>query len=534
MFAAAAGPSLEMGQVALIVAVVAAAGLGIGAWIAWTIANRQAKGVLANARLQAEAALDLAKSRAADEARTIVAAGEEDAARRRQEWERIEAERVAQIKEAEEENERRHRRLVDRDRALARRDQLLREREEDMDRRRAEIEQQKLDLDRLEEQSMLRLEEVSALTRDEAKRQLIDALRVEARQAAAAEVRTIKEEVHLNAEREAQKIMALAIERMASDFANERSVSIVQLPDASLRGRIIGVEGRNIRAFEKLTGMQLVLDDDPGHVVVSGFNPVRREIARRTLEKLVEGGTIHPRKIQQVAAITRRKVEQEMFQAGQEAVDEFHFDGQIHTEVVALLGRLKYRTSYGQNVLEHVKEAAHLCGMMAVELGLDQKLAERAALLHDIGKAVDFEREGTHPEIGGELARRYGEPPVVVNAIESHHDDCEVIHPIAVLVAAADALSGARPGARRRTTVDYLRRVTRLEELAGSFQGVENCYALQAGREIRVIVEAGQVSDDATALLAHDLSQRIQSEMDYPGRIKVTVIRELRAQAVAH
>jgi ribonuclease Y len=522
-------------SLAVVLAAVVAALVGIAAGLvlAWTSANRSARGVLARARSDAAALLEEARSRAADEARTRVAQADEDVARRREDWQKQEQARHAQLKEAEDENERRHRRLVDRDRALARRDQLLREREEDVERRRGELACKQDEVARLEEQGLLRLEEVASLTRDEARRQLVDALRVEARQSAAAEVRAIKEEVQVNADREAQKIMALAIERLASDFAAERSVSSVPLPDPGLRGRIIGVEGRNIRAFEKLTGMQLVLDEEPTHVVISGFNPVKREIARRSLEKLVEGGTIHPRKIQQVVAITRRKVEQEMLAAGQEAVSEFRFDA-VHPEMAALLGRLKYRTSYGQNVLEHVKEAARICGMMAVELGLDQKLAERAALFHDIGKAVDFEREGTHPEIGGELARRYGEPPVVVNAIESHHDDCEVIHPISVLVAAADALSGARPGARRRTTVDYLRRVTRLEELANSFQGVENCYALQAGREIRVIVEAAKVSDDATALLAHDLSQRIQAEMDYPGRIKITVIRELRAQAVAH
>ena len=518
--------SVAVGVVAL------ALGLIVGTAVGRMLAARQGKGFLANARLQADAALELAKSRALEESRAIVAQAEEEAARRREEVAGEERERQKQLREVEEENERRHRRLVDRDRALTRRDQLLKEREEDIDRRRSELLRQREDLEKLEEQAMQRLEENAGMTREEAKRELVEALRVEARQSAAGEVRAIKEEVQLNADREAQKIMALAIERLASDFASERTVSSVPLPDGAIRGRIIGVEGRNIRAFEKLTGMQLVLDEDPAQVVVSGFNPVKREIARRALEKLVEGGTIHPRKIQQVVAVTRRKVEQEMFQTGQEVVDEFKFKD-VHPEIIALLGRLKYRTSYGQNVLDHVKEAARICGMMAVELGLEQKLAERAALLHDIGKAVDFEREGTHPEIGGELARRYGEPPVVVNAIESHHDDCEVIHPISGLVAAADALSGARPGARRRTTVDYLRRVARLEELASSFQGVETCYALQAGREIRVIVEAGKIGDDGAALLAHDLSQRIQTEMDYPGRIKVTVIRELRAQAVA-
>lgn len=528
--AAAVPTTGGMTFVAILAAILAAAA---GAGLTWWLASRRGTGFVARARAEAEALVADARARAAEESRASVSQLDEELAARRDQWEKEEQDRQKTLRDSEEENERRHRRLVDRDRALARRDQLLNEREADLERRREELDAARGEVARLEEAAMLRLEEVAALSREEAKRQLVDALRTEARQSAAAEVRAIKEEVQVNADREAQKIMALAIERLASDFSAERSVSTVTLPEGAMRGRIIGVEGRNIRAFEKITGMQLVLDEDPGTVVVSGFNPVRREIARRALEKLVEGGTIHPRKIQQVVAITRRKVEQEMIQAGQEAISEFRFDG-VHPEIAALLGRLKYRTSYGQNVLEHVKEAAHICGMMAVELGLDQRLAQRAALLHDIGKAVDFEREGTHPEIGGELARRYGEPPVVVNAIESHHDDCEVIHPISVLVAAADALSGARPGARRRTTVDYIRRVTRLEELAHSFKGVETCYALQAGREIRVIVESGTVSDDATALLAHDLSQRIQSEMDYPGRIKVTVIREVRAQAVAH
>jgi ribonuclease Y len=332
-------------------------------------------------------------------------------------------------------------------------------------------------------------------------------------------------------EQEAATMLALAMERLASDFASERTVSTVPLPNGNFRGRIIGTEGRNIRCFEKMTGMQLVLEEDPPQVVISGFHPIRREIARRALEKLLEGGAIHPKRIQQIVAQAKRKVEQEMVRAGKEAVGRFGLDD-VHPEMVKLLGRLRYRSSYGQNVLDHVSEAAALCGNMASMLGLDQKLAQRAALLHDIGKAADFEREGTHPEIGAELARKYGEPEVVINAIESHHDDCEVTHPISVLVAAADALSGARPGARRRTTVDYIRRVTKLEEIGSSFQGVDSCYALQAGRELRIIVNARSVNDDHAALMAHDLSQRIQSEVDYPGRIKITVIREMTAKAM--
>lgn len=516
----------------LLLALVALA-LAIGAGTTWYLATRRARGLVEAARRDAERIGRDARRQAETDTKTRLAQADDEIARRRASWAEEESRHRRTLAEAEAEAERQNRRLIDRDRALQKRDQLLRRREEDIEARRADVDAIRTEVDRLHDLAVVRLEETAELSRDEARRQLMDEVRAEARQAAAADVRAIKDELQRNAEHEAQKIMALAIERLASDFSAERAVSTVQLPDQNLRGRIIGVEGRNIRAFENLTGMQLVLDDDPGHVVVSGFNPIRREIARRSLEKLVEGGTIHPRKIQQIVATTQRKVEQEIVKAGRDAIAEFAFED-VHPGMVELLGRLRYRTSYGQNVLEHVKEAARICGMMAVELRLDQRLAERAALFHDIGKAVDFEQEGTHPEIGGELARRYGEHEVVVNAIESHHEDCEVIHPIAVLVAAADAISGARPGARRRTTVDYIRRITKLEELGNSFNGVEHCYALQAGRELRVIVQAHRLDDDRAALLAHDLSQRIQAEMDYPGRIKVTVIREVRAEAVAH
>ncbi len=512
--------------------VAAASGALFGALFGWILAARSSKGLINTARREAAALIEQARHRAEEQSRASAAQVEKEVQAQRDRWESEEKTRLARVAEQEEEAGRMHRRLVDRDRALARRDQLLGEREGEIDRKRQEIARQKERLGELEAQVLTRLEEVAGLSRDDAKRELLEAFRAEARQAAAAEFRAIKDDVQRNAENEAQKIMALAVERLASDFSAERSVYTVPLPDQQLRGRIIGAEGRNIRTFEKITGMQLVMDDDPSHVLVSGFNPIKREVAKRALERLIDGGAVHPRKIVQVVSTTRKRLEQEIQKAGQEAAGEFGFKD-IHPEIVSLLGRLRYRTSYGQNVLEHVKEAAWICGTMAAELGLNQKLAQRAALLHDIGKAVDFEREGTHPEIGGKLARQYGEPPVVVNAIESHHDDCEVIDPISVLVAAADALSGARPGARRRTTVDYIRRVTQLEELARSFEAVDTCYALQAGREIRVIVEPKRITDDGVTLLAHDLTQRIQSEMDYPGRIKVTIIREVRAQAVA-
>jgi ribonuclease Y len=373
------------------------------------------------------------------------------------------------------------------------------------------------------------LERVSSMTRDEARRQLLANLKAQTRYDAAVMIKQIRDEAQRTAETDATKIMALAVERMSSEFSAERTVSQFKLPEGSdLRGRIIGHEGKNIRAFEKATGIQLILDEENSTVTLSGYHPVKREIARRVLETLVKDGNIRPKRIDDLTRRNQRRLEDEMRRAGQEAVKELGLKG-IHPEIVKLLGRLKFRSSYGQNVLQHSKEVARLTGMMAAELRLDEKLGRRAGLLHDIGKAIDYEREGTHPEIGSEIGRKCGEHDVVVNAIASHHEDCEMTSPVSVLVAAADAISGARPGARRQTVAQYIKRIEKLEELADSMEGVEQSYALQAGREIRLIAKTQQVDDARVNLLASDLASRIQNEMDYPGKIKVTVIRELRA-----
>jgi ribonuclease Y len=373
------------------------------------------------------------------------------------------------------------------------------------------------------------LERVSSMTRDEARRQLLANLKAQTRYDAAVMIKQIRDEAQRTAETDATKITALAVERMSSEFSAERTVSQFKLPEGSdLRGRIIGHEGKNIRAFENATGIQLILDEENSNVTLSGYHPVKREIARRVLETLVKDGNIRPKRIDDLTRRNQRRLEDEMRRAGQDAVKELGLKG-IHPEIVKLLGRLKFRSSYGQNVLQHSKEVARLTGMMAAELRLDEKLARRAGLLHDIGKAIDYEREGTHPEIGCEIGRKCGEHEVVVNAIASHHEDCEMTSPISVLVAAADAISGARPGARRQTVAQYIKRIEKLEELADSMEGVEQSYALQAGREIRVIAKSQQVDDARVNLLASDLASRIQNEMDYPGKIKVTVIRELRA-----
>jgi len=389
-------------------------------------------------------------------------------------------------------------------------------------------------LAQLGEQQNEALERVSSLTRDEARRQLLANLKAQTRFDAATMIKEMRDEAQQTAETEATKILTLAVERMASEFSAERTVSQFKLPEGSdLRGRIIGHEGKNIRAFESVTGIQLVLDEENNTVTLSGYNPVKRECARRVLETLIKDGNIRPRRIEDLTRRNLRRMEDEMRKAGQEAVKELGLKG-VHIDIIKLLGRLKFRASYGQNVLQHSKEVAWLTGMMAAELRINEKLARRAGLLHDIGKAVDYEREGTHPEIGAEIGKKCGEHEVVINAIASHHEDCEMTSPISVLVAAADAISGARPGARRQTVAQYIKRIEKLEDLANSMRGVEQSYALQAGREIRVIARSKQVDDAHVDLLATDLAARIQNEMDYPGKIKVTVIRELRAVDYAH
>jgi ribonucrease Y len=443
-------------------------------------------------------------------------------------------------KEIERENRDRRQDLQRTERRLSQREETIERRAEALEKRERLIEGKEGEVGRLKELAenerqhwREEVERVAGLSAEEARRLVLEEAEREARHEAAMLLEQIEEETKRESDRRGREIISLAIQRCAVDQVTETTVAAVALPTDEMKGRIIGREGRNIRSFEQLTGVDLIIDDTPEAVVISSFDPIRRETARLALETLISDGRIHPGRIEEAVSRAQALMEERIQEAGDRAVFETGVTG-LHPELVRLLGKMKFRTTLGQNALDHSIEVSGIAGVLAAELRANEAVARRAGLLHDIGKAVDFEREGTHPEIGGELARKFGEPPVVVNAIESHHDDCEVIHPIAVLVAAADALSGARPGARRRTTVDYLRRVARLEELARSFQGVETCYALQAGREIRVIVEAGKVSDDGTALLAHDLSQRIQAEMDYPGRIKVTVIRELRAQAVAH
>jgi len=383
-------------------------------------------------------------------------------------------------------------------------------------------------LAQLIDEQRMNLERISGLTSEEAKRVLMENLENEAKLDAAKRIKVIEEEARETADKKAKEILSLAIQRYAGEYVAEKTVSVVALPSDEMKGRIIGREGRNIRALEAATGIDLIIDDTPEAVILSGFNPVRREVAKLSLEKLIADGRIHPGRIEEVVAKSTEEVEQAIKEAGEQAAFDLGVYG-IHPEILKLIGRLRYRTSYSQNVYQHSLEVAFLCGIMAEELGINVKQAKRAGLLHDLGKAVDHEVEGSHAVIGAELARKYGESPKIVHAIMAHHEDEKPATVLAVLVQAADALSGARPGARREMMETYVKRLEDLEKIATSFGGVTNSFAIQAGREIRVMVSSEEVNDERALVLAKDIAKKIETEMTYPGQIKVNVIRETRA-----
>ncbi|MBV8358950.1 MAG: ribonuclease Y [Deltaproteobacteria bacterium] len=408
---------------------------------------------------------------------------------------------------------------------LNRRDQTLRNREK-------VITDKENERQALIDEARAKLEAVAGLTRDEAKRTLMDEMIGQARQEAARHIRIVEEEAREEADRRAKRIISIAIERLAGEFVAERTVSVLALPSDEMKGRIIGREGRNIRAIEAATGVDIIIDDTPEAVVISCHNPIRREIARVGLERLISDGRIHPGRIEEVVRKAEQEVEESIKEAGQRALIEVGVHG-VHPELSKLLGMLKYRYSYAQNVLTHSIEAAFICGAMAAELGLNEKQARRAALLHDIGKALTHEVEGSHALIGAELARKYGESAKIVNAIAAHHEEVKAETILAPLVDAADALSGARPGARREVLESYVKRLEDLETIAKSFKGVDKCFAVQAGREMRVIVEPNEVSDEDATMLAREVARKIETDMTYPGQIRVTVIRETRATELA-
>ncbi len=392
---------------------------------------------------------------------------------------------------------------------------------------------QKARYEALAQEEMKKLESISSFTAEQAieeiKAKIVDSARLEA----AKEVKKVEENARINGEEEARKIITMAVQRLASDSVAESTISVVSLSDDSIKGRIIGREGRNIRALEQATGVDLIIDDTPGAVILSGFDPIRREVARFTLEQLILDGRIHPGKIEEVVAKCRKEVDKETRKAGEQAVMELEIDN-INQEMVHMLGKLKYRTSYTQNVLEHVKEVARVCGFLAAELGLDVQIAKRAGLLHDIGKSIDRQTDGTHTQLGVDVAKRFNEHKYVVNAIGAHHEDIEPESLYAVLVIAGDTISASRPGARREMLETYVKRMTKLEEIGDSFKGVEKTYAIQAGREVRIVVVPSMATDQESNVIAKDVARRIEKEVTYPGEVKITVIRESRFTEVAH
>lgn len=414
---------------------------------------------------------------------------------------------------------------------LERRANDLTRKEQELPQREKELEDKQAELDAIIEEAKSKIEQIAGMSQEAAKRELVNVIENEARHEAAKKLKIIEDELNETASKKARDVLALAAQRYAGEYASEKTVSVVQLPSDDLKGRIIGREGRNIRSLELRTGVDLIIDDTPETVVISSLNPIRREVARKSLEYLIQDGRIHPGRIEEIVSQVEEELDKEMQKSGEEALFDLGIHG-MHPELIKLIGKLKYRTSYSQNMLTHSIEVAFICGIIASEIGFDQKAAKRAALLHDIGKAVDHEQEGSHVEIGEELVRKYGERADIIEAVATYHDPSPTSM-LAVLVQAADAVSAARPGARRETYEAYIKRIDDIERIAGSFRGVDKCYAISAGREVRVLVESDMVNDEESVLLSSEIAQKIEKEVTYPGQVKITVIREVRSSAQA-
>jgi ribonuclease Y len=497
----------------------------IGIVIGIIIRKNISESKIGSAEEEAKRIIDDAVKDAETKKKEILVEAKDEAHKMRNEYER-------ENKERRNELQRNEKRLIKKEEMLDSKSMQVEKKEEMLQKKLRDIETKQNKLEAIHEKQVEELERISGLSTEEAKNMLIDNIKREAEQEASIAVKEIEREAKETAERKAREIITYAIQKCSADHVAETTVSVVDLPNDEMKGRIIGREGRNIRALEQLTGIDIIIDDTPEAVVISGFDPIRREVARLALEKLITDGRIHPARIEEMVEKAKKEVEQQIKDEGEQATLDTGVHG-LHPELVRLLGRLKFRTSYGQNVLKHSMEVSYLAGIMAAELGADVKIAKRAGLLHDIGKAVDHEVEGPHVTIGEDLARKYKESKAIIHAIAAHHGDIEPQTVEAVLVQAADAISAARPGARRETLETYIKRLEKLEEISNSFEGVEKSFAIQAGREVRIIVKPEVTSDSSIILIAKDIVKKIEQEMEYPGQIKVNVIRESRATEYA-
>jgi hypothetical protein len=508
-----------LGAVFTVIALIV--GLGVGVFAGITYRKKVAEAEIGSAEIQAKKIIDEGIKQAETKKKELLLEAKEDIIRAKNDNERDMKERRTELNQLE-------KRLVSKEESLDKKMESLEHRSETLNRKIKENSDLQEEIKKIRDSELSRLEHVAGLTAAEAKEEMLSKIESEVRHETAMRIIEIESEMRENAEMKAKEIISLAIQRCAADYSSEATVSVVPLPSDDMKGRIIGREGRNIRTIETLTGVDLIIDDTPEAITLSSFDPVRREVARIALEKLITDGRIHPSRIEEMVEKAKREVDLSIKQAGERATFETGIHG-INNELIKILGRLKFRTSYGQNVLVHSIEVAHLSGIIADELGVDNTLAKRAGLLHDIGKALTQEVEGSHVQLGVDIARKYKENKDVIHAIEAHHNDVEPRTIIAMIVQAADAISAARPGARREDLDNYIKRLQKLEEISESFDGVEKAYAIQAGREIRIMVKPEEVNDEQMVLVARDIVKKIEAELEYPGQIKINVIRESRA-----
>ena len=505
----------------VLIAVAALVGIAIGFISGITYRKKVAEREIGSAETEATRIINEAIRSGESRKKEMLLEAKDEIHKSRTEYEK-------EVKERRTELSKQERRLEQKETTLDKKTEAFEKKEEELAKKLTAVAQTQEEANRLKEAQMQTLEKISGLTQEQAKAHLLKSVEEEVRHETAMKIKEIEQQLKDDADEKAREILSIAIQRCAADHAAEVTVSVVPLPNDEMKGRIIGREGRNIRTLETITGVDLIIDDTPEAITVSSFDPVRREIARLALEKLIQDGRIHPTRIEDMVEKAKREVERTIREEGERACYEAGVHN-LNPELVKILGRQKYRTSYGQNVLNHSVEVSHIAGLMAAELGVDVALAKRAGLLHDLGKSIDHEVEGSHVQLGADLAKKYKENPVVINAIEAHHGDVEPKTVIAVLVQAADAVSAARPGARRENVENYIRRLQKLEELTGSWPGVDKAFAIQAGREVRIMVKPEVVTEDNMILLARDIAKKIEAELEYPGQIKVNVIRETKA-----